>query len=76
MHLHSQFQIHDCHVNFKIQQSRQLQTLAILSNSSSCSYVNQIQFLFKCNLFLLAAKWLVRIQEQLVPINLSLFPVK
>ena len=41
-----QFQIHNCHVNFKIQQSCQLQTLAILSNSSSCSHVKSISIQF------------------------------
>jgi len=50
--------------------------LTFLSNSSSCSYVDQIQFLFKCNSFLLTAKWLVRIQEQLVPANSILLSVK
>ena len=65
-----------CHVNFKVQQSCQPQILTFLSNSSSCSYVNQIQFIFKYNLFLLTAKWLVRTQEQLVPVNLSLSSVE
>ena len=65
-----------CHVNFKIQQSCQPQILTFLSNSSSCSYVNQIRSICKYNLFRLAAKWLVRAQEQLVPVNLSLFSVK
>jgi len=57
-----------CHINFKIQTV--LSTP--LSNSSSCSYVYQIQSLFKYNLFLLTAKWLVHLQEQLVPVNLFL----
>ena len=65
-----------CHANFKIQQSCQLQTSAVLSNSSSCSYVSQIQFIFKYDLFLLTAKWPVRIQEQLVPVNSFLLSVK
>jgi len=56
-----------CLLSCQFQSSTVLSTF--LSNSSSCSYVNQIQFLFKCNLFLLTAKWLVRIQEQLVPAN-------
>jgi len=55
-----------CHVNFK--SSTVLSTF--LSNSSSCSYVNQIQFLFKYNLFLLSVKQQVHIQEQLVPMLL------
>ena len=54
--------------------SCQFQRLTVSStfllNSSSCSYVNQIQFLFKCNSFLLSVKRQVRTQEQLVPILL------
>jgi len=73
-----QFQIssanNKCLLSCQIQNSTVLSTP--LSNSSSCSYVNQIQFLFKYNLFLLMAKWLVRTQEQLVPINLFLLSVK
>jgi len=65
------------HANFKIQQSCQLQTLAVLSNSSSCSHVKLISICFlQYNLFLLTAKWLVRIQEQLVPVNLFLLTAK
>jgi len=41
-----------------------------LSISNPCSHVESISICFhKCNLLLLTAKWLVRIQEQLVPIN-------
>ena len=73
-----QFQIssanNKCLLSCQFQNSTVLSTP--LSNSSSCSYVNQIQFLFKYNLSLLAAKWLVRIQEQLVPVNLFLLLVK
>ena len=45
-----------CHVNFKVQQSCQPQILTFLSNSSSCSYVNQIQSIFEYNLSLLTAQ--------------------
>jgi len=63
-----------CLLSCQSQSSTVLSTF--LSNSSSCSYVNQSQFFFKYNLFLLTAKWLVRIQEQLVPANLFLLSVK
>ena len=61
-----------CHVNFKVQQSCQhscqIQAPAVMSIefNSFCKY----------NLFLLSAKWLVRTQEQLVPVNLFLLSVK
>jgi len=64
------------HVNFKLLQSCQFQTSTVLSNSSSCSRVSQIQFIFKYVLFLISAKWLVRIQEQLVPGNSLLLSAK
>jgi len=64
--------------NFKLQLSCRLQT--VLSNSSSCSHVSQIQVHSQIqfvsvngqvtNLSLLSVKWLVRIQEQLAPVNL------
>ena len=63
-----------CLLSCQFQSSTALSTF--LSNSSSCSYVDQIQFLFKCNSFLLTAKWLVRTQEQLVPANSLLLSVK
>jgi len=63
-----------CLLSYQLQNATVLSTS--LSNSSPCSYINQIQFLFKCNLFLLMAKWLVRIQGQLVPVNLFLLSVK
>jgi len=61
-----------CHVNFKVQQSCQ----HFCQNSSSCSCVNQIQVFFKYNSFLLSVKQQVRIQEQLVPVNLFWLSVK
>jgi len=72
-----QFQIRNCHDNFKIQQSCQFQTLATFSKFKllpSCQ-VNFNLFL-QYNLFLLTAKWLVRTQEQLVPANSLLLSVK
>jgi len=63
-----------CLLSCQSQSSTVLSTF--LSNSSSCSYVNQGQFFFEYNLSLLTAKWLVRIQEQLVPANLFLLSVK
>ena len=54
-----------CLLSCQFQSSTVLSTF--LSNSSSCSYVNQIQFFFKHNLFLLTVKQQVHIQEQLVP---------
>jgi len=63
-----------CPLSCQFQGSTVLSTF--LSNSSSCSYVNQIQFIFKYNLFLLTAKWLVRTQEPLVPVNSFLLSVK
>ena len=61
-----------CHVNLKVQQSCQhscqIQAPAVMSI--------KVNSFFKYNLFLLTAKWLVRIQEQLVPANLFLLSVK
>ena len=61
-----------CLVNFKVQQSCQhscqIQAPAVMSI--------KFNFLSKYNLFLLTAKWLVRTQEQLVPVNLFLLSVK
>ena len=64
------------YANNKCLLSCQFQNSTVLSNSSSCSHVNQIQFFFEYNLFLLMAKWLVRVQEQLVLVNLFLLSVK
>ena len=57
-----------CLLSCQFQSSTVLSTF--LSNSSSCSYVNQIQVFSEYNLFLLSVKRPVRIQEQLVPILL------
>jgi len=61
-----------CRVNFKVQQSCQhsfqIQAPAVMSIKFS-SFSNN-------NLFLLTAKWLVRVQEQLVPVNSLLLSVK
>jgi len=56
------------HVNFKLQQSCQFQTPAVMSAN--------FNLFSQHNLFLLTAKWPVRIQEQLVPVNSLLLSVK
>jgi len=53
---------------FKPQQSCQFQAPAVMSAN--------FNLFLQYNLFLLTAKWLVRIQEQLVPVNLSLLSAK
>jgi len=73
------------HVNFKFILSCRFQNPTVLSTSNlsspfkfkllrSCQ-VNSNLFL-QYNLFLLTAKWLVRVQEQLVPVNLFLLTAK
>jgi len=65
------------YVDFKTQQSCQLQNFTSpfkFKLMQSCQ-VNFNLFL-RYNLFLLTAKWLVRIQEQLVPVNLFLLAAK
>jgi len=73
------------HVNFKFNQSCQFQNPTVLSTSNFSSPF-KFKLLQSCqvnfNLFssiqstLLTAKWLVRIREQLVPINLLLLTAK
>ena len=76
------------HVNFKLLQSCQFQTPAVMSSQfqsicpmqfaiCSAKWLVRIQEqLVPVNLLLLSAKWLVRIQEQLVPVNLLLLSAK
>jgi len=54
-----------CHVNFKLLQSCQFQTPAVTSS--------QLQSISTMQFAICSAKWLVRIQEQLVPVNSFLF---
>ena len=56
------------HVNFKPQRSYKFQTPTVMSINFKLSS--------QYHPFLLSAKWLVRIQEQLVPVNLLLLSAK
>ena len=57
-----------CHFNFKLLQSCQFQTPAVMSS--------QFQSIFTMQFAICSAKWLVRIQEQLVPFNSFLLSAK
>jgi len=76
------------HVNFKLLQSCQLQTPAVMSSQFQSIFIMQFAIcsakwlvrvqeqLVPVNSFLLSAKWLVQIQEQLVPANFLLLSAK